>query len=325
MRTRLIGRGTLTGFQVGVAWAAGLWIAVVAVVPTTDRDRAADFAVAAAALAPALVLVATAVGTVLAAIVAPVLARRGPFRSTVLTVFALVAFCCWGFVAQVVPADLLLRLPADGATGNTVVLIVTAVGAVVGTAASLVGAVRPLRRPTAAVVRLVTATTVLGAAAGLLGWWLRRGNTSWASGLPASGDFIGAGFAQVDLDADWVWGVVTGAMLGVLVGVGAAWTGPRVSVVPIAALAAAGAAFVTSVTGVAFPAIDFGAPIARFPSIVSLAWSTGTLRPGEIAVTVVVWAAAGALFGVLGLGLERVTRGGAPRAGGPMVPPTPAG
>lgn len=316
MRSRIIGQGALVGYRVGVVGAAALWLAVAVFVALAGRNDTGFLVVGALALGPALVLVATLVGTVLAVLVAPsapVLSRgRGP-RTLLVLGFALVAFCCWGYVADVLPSRYLVFLPLDGAVFNTATLVLTAVGAVGGTLASLTAVLRPLRRPTGAIVRRIVLTSVLGTAAGLLGWWLRRGNAPWFSGLPSSGRFVGAGFGRFPLDRDWVWAVTTGAVLGLIVATVATWTRRRVLLVPLAAVASGGAAFVSAVTGVMFPVIDLTAPITDFPTSGGFAGSVTALPPSGIAITVAIWTVAGALLGVAVLAADRL--GGLGRLG----------
>ncbi|ROP66033.1 hypothetical protein [Curtobacterium sp. ZW137] len=309
MRSRIIGRGALIGYRAGIVGAAALWLAVAVFVAAAGRNDTGFLVVGALALGPALVLVATAVGTVLAALVAPfapVLSRTGGPRKLLLVAFALVAFCCWGYVADVLPSRYLMFLPLDSTVFNTATLVLTAVGALGGTVTSLTAVLRPVHRPTGATVRRIALTTVLGGAAGLLGWWLRRGNDPWFSGLPSSGTFVGAGFGRVPLDQDWVWGVTTGALLGLMVATVATWIRRPVLLVPLAAVAAGGAAFVSAVTGVMFPVIELTAPITEFPTSGGFASSVTALPPAGIAVTVAIWAVAGALLGAAVLACDRL-------------------
>lgn len=309
MRTHQIGRGLLAGSTVGVLATIALWASVIALVATVPRDLSGVAVVGALGLGPALLVCASVLGTVLgcvAALVAPVLGRGGLLRAAVVAVLALVAFCCWGYLFAVVPSRWLTVLPGPGY--NTAVLVVTAVGALVGTAATLTVAVRPVRRPGPRSVGLVVVTAVVGAVVGLLGWWIRRGFPSWASGLPSPTEFVGSGFASdVDLDQDWVWGATTGLVLAVVVVTVALWCRRPVLVVPLAAVTAGAAAFVSATTGVVFPVLRVF-PLTEFPSATSYASSTAVLPPSAIAVTTAVWAASGALAAWSALAITRRSR-----------------
>lgn len=304
MRSGLVGRGVQAGLRVGALAAAALWGSVVVLTAGVPRDTSGFLTVLALAVGPAVLVVATVVGGLLALLAASagaLLRRTGPVRAVSVVGFAVVASCCWGAVAAVVPTAYLLLLPGDGTATDTATVVVTVVGAVGGTVASL-SALRGPRHPvSAAAVRMLVATTFVGAAAGLLGWWLRRGGPSWSSGLPSPMVFSGSGFdaGPVDLTGDWVWGVTTGAVLGVVVAVLGSWTRWRPALVVLATIAGGAAADVSAVTGVVFPEIDLSALVSPFPSSATFATAMHTLPGPAIALTVVVWAVGGGLLGAV--------------------------
>lgn len=113
--------------------------------------------------------------------------------------------------------------------------------------------------------------------------------------------FSGSGFdsGPVDLTGDWVWGVTTGAVLGVVVAVLGSWTRWRPALVVLATIAGGAAADVSAVTGVVFPEIDLSALVSPFPPSATFATAMHTLPGPAIALTVVVWAVVGGALGAV--------------------------